>query len=168
MIKIFNKKTDHAILIDEKLPQVHFKPMDYQERNPHIFIELEGLNFSHHAVTCEDCSALIKSFGTKTVDWHIEYLEKVKRLDLSTLGNSPTDNHLSFDGQAYFLGTRLKLNIDTDTVETLEHRLQKYEADENYEGCSIVFDKLNAIKDLWAADNIQALIASPLFQRSCI
>lgn len=147
MIKIFNKKTDHSILIDETLPQVHFKPMDYDEQNPHVCIDLEGLNLSNHARSCDDCSALLNAFGSRTVDWHIEYLGKVKRLDLSTLGTTFTDNKLAFTGEAYFLGTRLKLNIDTDTVDTLNETLRRYEADENYEGCKIVFDKLNALKD---------------------
>ncbi|MBA3683361.1 MAG: hypothetical protein H0W73_19680 [Bacteroidetes bacterium] len=147
MIKIFNKKTNNLILIDESFPQVHFKPMHYQDENPYVLIELQDLNFHQHADSCEDCKAFSNALGTDSTDWHIEFLGIIKRLDLSALGIKYLDNQLSFIGSYYFSGSRIKLNIDTDTVETLQIRLKQFEQDEKYEGCSKILKKLNTIKN---------------------
>lgn len=144
MIKIFNKKTNHSILIDETLPQVTFEPKDWHEI-PHIVIKLENFKFSHHALSCNDCKAFHDSFGTDTTDWHIEYLDKIKRLNLSTLGKQHSQNNLTWTLSEYFSGSTLKLNIDTDTVESLKQELELKERIEDYESCSKIAIKLNSI-----------------------
>lgn len=147
MIRIFNKKTNKSILIDETLPHVHFSPLDYYEDNPHILFKIEGLNLGHHSRTCEDCGSFLNAFGTNTCDWYIDYSNKINRLNLTSFGQKPTDNQLTFMGSAYFTGTILRLNIDTDTVESLEQTLKNFELTENYESCSLIVRKLNSLKN---------------------
>ena len=144
MIRIFNSKLKKEIQIDPSYPQVSLTPNDWQQDNPHIIIKLEANNFFSHAQTCEDCLSFQKAFGTNTHDWYIEYLGRVKRLDLSTLSKRPSDNHISYNNSAWWYGTTLKLNLDTDTKESLQALLKLYEDTSEFEACSRVLDKLNS------------------------
>ena len=145
MIKIFNKKTGHSILIDESLPHVNFEPNDWQIDNPHLLIKLPEINLNQHAKSCSDCQAFQKALGTNTNDWYVEYLGKTKRLNLSTFGKDYTKNHLNWTLSEYFSGSILKLNLDTDTIESLKEALEYKESIEDYEGCSLILVKLDSI-----------------------
>ena len=145
MIRIFNIKEERAILIDEKSSMVTFYDNDWNEENPHLVIELKGFHFSHHAMTCEDCGAFQKAFGTKSTDWFIDYPEKTKRLDLSNFGKTMDENQMVFRISEFDNGTKMKLNIDADTVESLGEKLKVHLDREDYEGCCKIRDKINAI-----------------------
>lgn len=147
IVRIFNKKLQKEITIESSLPQVAFTPKEWDEENPHVLIKLDGLHFSRHADFCEDCKAFRNSFGTNTTDWQIEYLGKTLRLNLKTLGQKTSDNHLEWRAEDYFCGSILKLNIDTDTIESLQEELTIQEKLENYEGCSLIFEKIKAISE---------------------
>jgi hypothetical protein len=147
MIRIFNIKTRKSILIDDKSDNIVYNPKLYEEGNPHVLLELKGINFFHHSETCEDCKSLVDSFGTNTHDWFIDLNGKRERLNLQNLGKLYTDNKVSFTTSDFFYGTRLKLNIDTDTVESLEQELLSYVSQEKYEECAFIRDKLNSIND---------------------
>ncbi len=146
MIIIFNKKINKSIYIDESLPQVDFAVNDWQEDNPHLIIKLQDINFSHHALTCEDCSAFQQSFGTETADWYVQYLGKIQRLDLSTLGKNHSENQLNWTMSYFFSGSTIKLNLDTDTIDSLREKLKIKEELEDYIGCQKIFDKIKAIE----------------------
>lgn len=146
MIRIFNNKTGKGILIDDKSEIVTYSPKQYEEGNPHVLIELKGINFFHHSRTCEDCKSFVDSLGTKSHDWFIDINGKTERLNLYGLGKLHTDNKATFINSFFFHGTKLKLNIDTDTVESLEQELSKLVQAEKYEECCFVRDKLNEIK----------------------
>ena len=147
MIKIFNKKLKKEILIDDSTEFVTLIPKQYEEGNPHVLIELYGINLFYHSRTCEDCKSFVSALGTKTHDWYININGKVERLNLYGLGNKYTDNHASNINSYYFYGTKLKLNIDTDTIESLESNLLAHEQNEEYEKCCFFRDKINAIKE---------------------
>ncbi|MCA6436210.1 MAG: hypothetical protein IM600_17995 [Bacteroidetes bacterium] len=144
MVRIFNLKTNKSIEIDETLPEVGFEPNDWQEL-PHVIIKLPEVHFANHCKTCEDCNSLLNAFGTECSDWQIEYLGKIKRLNLKTLNPSFSANKLNFIISNYFSGTILKLNIDTDTVDSLKKELISKEEIEDYESCKKIVDKIKAI-----------------------
>lgn len=144
MVRIFNIKTNHSIKIDIDT-NVFLFPNDYDEENPHIKILIENFNFGIHSSTCNDCKALLNSFGSYSTDWYIEYLNKTKRLNLEKFSNKHKDNHCINTISDVFQGTELKLNIDTDTIESLQSKLQEEIEIENYEGCEIISKKIKAL-----------------------
>jgi hypothetical protein len=145
MIRIFNNKLDKAILIDDKDEIVTYSPKQYEEGNPHVLIELKGINLFHHSRTCDDCKAFVDALGTKTHDWYIDINGKVERLNLWCVGKMHTDNKASFINSYFFHGTKLKLNIDTDTIESLGNTLERLLEEEKYEECCFIRDKLTDI-----------------------
>ena len=54
MIKIFNKKLNSEILIDETVDWIQFNPRDYEDK-PYVIIEMKEFSFLHHAENCTDC-----------------------------------------------------------------------------------------------------------------
>ncbi len=124
---------------------VSFQPNDWNDENPHLIIELKGFHFAHHARNCEDCASFLNGFATKSFDWSVEYLGKAKRLDLSKLGKSFDDNQLTYVISDFENGTKMKLLIDTDTIEGLEQSLKLHEELEDFERCCIIQDKMKAI-----------------------
>ena len=62
MIKIFNKKLNAEILIDENVDWIQFNPRDYEEK-PYVTIEMKEFNFLIHANKCSDCKKFLDSFG---------------------------------------------------------------------------------------------------------
>jgi hypothetical protein len=144
MIRIFNKKLKKSILIDESFPQVSFEPRQYED-NPYVRIKLSGIHFSNHAMSCDECSTFQKSFGTDSMDWHIEFLGRTRRLNLSKFGDHENANKVEWRLSPFFSGSTLKLNICTDTVESLSEELHLRENIEDYEGCSKIHLKMQSI-----------------------
>jgi hypothetical protein len=147
MIRIFNNKLSKVILIDDKNEFVAFVPKQYEEGNPHVLIELEGIDFFRHSKKCEDCKAFVHALGTYSHDWYIDMNGKVERLNLYGLGKKYTDNKATLINSYFFYGTKLKLNIDNDTVEDLKVELKKLEQSEQYEECCFLRDKIKAISN---------------------
>lgn len=145
MIRIFNKILHYEIIIDESIDIVQLTPRQYEIENPHVLIELHKINFLNHSKTCNDCGAFIKALGTNSHDWFIDINGKVNRLDLKTIGKKYLDNHIKRVNSSEFHGTRLKLNLDFDTIESLQLALQEHEQSEDYERCCILRDKISAI-----------------------
>ena len=146
MIRIFNIKTFNSIKIALD-SHIFLSPNDYDEENPHIKILMEHFDFGSHSGKCNDCKALLDAFGSNTTDWYVEYLDKTRRLNLELFGNKQNDNHCIYTISDIFNGTELKLNIDTDTIESLEKKLVAEVAVENYEGCRIIYGKINSLKN---------------------
>jgi len=144
MIEIFNRKEDRRIMIDDSLPQVIFMPKDYEDV-PHVIIELRGLNFHTHSLTCKDCKSFINSFGTRNMDWFISYSGKVKRLDLLRFENQFLDNHSTFKISEFENGSLLKINLSTlpSDKEELQALLQANSVLENFEYCSLLQNLIN-------------------------
>ncbi|MFN4235104.1 MAG: hypothetical protein ACK4IK_09895 [Bacteroidia bacterium] len=147
MIKIFNKKHKYEILIDEGNENVIYTPKLYDEENPHILIELHNINFFKHAENCKDCDSFLKAFGTNSNDWYIDLNGRIERLDLRNFGNKYNNNNAKSIISNFFEGTKLKLKIDTDSVESLMQELIINEENEEYETCAFIRDKINNIKN---------------------
>jgi UvrB/uvrC motif len=148
MIRIFNNKIQKEILIDDATDCVIVSPRDYEIENPHILIDLVGIDFLNHAQACSDCKAFIDNFGTRNLDWYLEYKGKSNRLDLFEVGNSYYDNQAKTIISDDFSGTKLKLKFDTDTIETLQEELSENVSNENYERCVFLRDKINSIRNI--------------------
>jgi hypothetical protein len=146
MIRIFNNKLKKEILLDETNGVVRLHPRQYDDDNPHVQIEIKGVNLGHHAYSCSDCDAFVKALGSQSHDWYLDINGTIHRLNLFGLGNEPHENQFRTTISYYFTGTKLKLNIDTDTVESLTAELQNHIAAENYEQCCYFRDKIEDIK----------------------
>ena len=146
MIRIFNKKENYSIRIDESVPGIAMEPNDWHDI-PHVVLKLKNFHFLRHVETCETCKAFCNAFGTTSVNWHIEYLGKIRRLNLSTLGEKPNGNELSFMNSYCFRGSILRLNIDIETIESLENQLLEKEKLEEYENCAILLNKITSLKE---------------------
>ena len=143
MIRIFNKVSGHEIQIDESFPQVTFTPRDYEDI-PFVEIKLKGLDFGRHSETCEDCRSFRSSFGTETTNWFIEYMDKIRRLDLSDFGVEYAKNRLRYISSDLEHGSTLKLNLSllpTSKEEQRKNLRVDIEA-ENYERCCMWRDLL--------------------------
>ena len=146
MMRIFNKKKEIEILIDDAIPEVTFTPKDYED-NPSVIIELKNFDFHRHTFKCKECDTFSKAFGTDTLDWFIGYLGKVKRLDLRNFGNNYTSNNSIFKISEFYNGSILKLNIShiPDTLLGLQTLLENDIANENYEKCCVWRDLINEL-----------------------
>jgi len=147
MIRIFNNKLNKVILIDDENEIVAYIPKLYDEENPHVLIELKGIDFFRHSKKCEDCKAFVDALGSNSHDWYIDMNGKVERLNLFGLGKKYTDNKAAVISSYFFDGTKLKLNIDNDTIEGLKIELKELEQSEQYEECCFLRDKIKAISD---------------------
>ena len=113
-IRIFNPKSNHEILIETSMSWVFFHPRTYDE-HPYFEIKLlNGFNLMSHASSCLDCDAFIKSLGTDTVNWYLEYDNCTYRLNLEKLG---TDTKLKYINSFYEFGTVLQLRIHEIPVD---------------------------------------------------
>lgn len=143
MITIFNKKLNTEIYIDDKADWVTFTPRYYDEI-PYVIIELKhGFNFTHHASNCKDCKSFLNAFGTKTLDWYINFCDKTKRLDLSTLNSKECfNNQINFTISKFDYGTRLKLMIHplSTKKKDIENYLAELIKDENYDEACLIRD----------------------------
>ena len=147
MITIFNNKLNKSILINDKDEIITFIPKQYDTENPHILIELKGIDLFQHSNYCEDCKAFLNALGTNTHDWYININNKIERLNLQGIGRDNQDNTVTYINSYFFLGTKLKLNIDTDTIDILEKELEILEQKEEYEKCYFIRDKIRNISD---------------------
>lgn len=147
MIRLFNTKLKKEILIDDKSGVARLTPKYYDVDIPHVLIELYGIDLFHHSRTCEDCDAFVKALGSKTHDWFIDIDGKINRLNLYGLGQKYTDNHASQIHSYFFNGTKLKLNLDTDTVDSLQDELNRHLENEEFEKCCFYRDKIKALQD---------------------
>ena len=145
MLIIYNSAEKRSIQIDDSLSSVKVSPQIWEDGIPHFKIELKGFIYSQHAATCEDCSAFMRAFGTKSPNWQIFYNNKSYRLDLSQVGQGYYDNVIKCTIGNYEFGTRLNLVIDTDTVENLTLLLEANEILENYERCCFLVEKINVL-----------------------
>lgn len=147
MIRIFNYKLKREILLDESKGHISLHPRQYDDDNPHVLLEIRGVHLANHAQSCSDCGAFVSALGTRSHDWFIDINGKVERLNLYGLGNEPTDNRLKSIISYYFTGTKLKLNIDTDTIESLQDQLNEHISTEEFEQCCYFRDKIQNLKD---------------------
>jgi hypothetical protein len=146
MARIYNRRTGAEILFDASSIGIILLPRPYGEDHPHILIELHGIDLKDHSHKCPECHELLKDLGTPTLDWYIEVDEKVYRLDLTLAGRSRNRKSPEFDLKDFFDGTRLKLRIDTDTVEGLQKELKESEKAENYEHCVYLRDRIGQLQ----------------------
>ncbi len=142
MKRIFNKKIEAEILIDENVEWIQFNPRDYEEK-PYVIIEMKQFNFAAHANKCSDCKKFLDSFGKESLDWYISYSDKVFRLDTGQIGQKGfPKNEIKFTISDYNPGTKLtlvfhKLPTDKTEIKTLlEIAVEK----EDYENACILRD----------------------------
>ena len=147
MIRIFNKKISAAILIDETSSCVSFAPNHYHEDSPHIEIRIWRFNFSLHCYSCSDCKAFQESFGTTTKDWYVEYMGKIRLLDLYELGTEYGKNTFQYQSGETFSGTIFKINLSKNTIENLSKKLEEAILSEEYEKCCIIRDTIISMED---------------------
>lgn len=146
MFRIFNQKLKKSILFDDSKDVIKLNPRTYEEGTPHVLIELHNFDLFRHSMTCEECKIFVNAFGKEDYDWRIEINGTTHRLKLSGFGNFYSDNKASFESNSFFQGTKLKLNIDTDTVESLKESLDILISEERYEECCPVRDKIKAFE----------------------
>lgn len=141
MIRIFNRKLQVEIRIDDQLDFVQLTPRDYDDE-PFVLIELNGANFLHHAQNCSECSQFIKALGTRTVDWYIEYSGKVRRVDTQRLGLDHGKSHIRYVNNRYFNGTKMCIGFNPLPLEkeALEKLLREKVLQEDYEEACILRD----------------------------
>ena len=118
-----------------------------QQSHSHVLIELKGIHFLHHALTCEDCKAFVTDFGKNSFDWFIDINGLIKRLDLRFFGSEYTDNKATHIISYYFQGTKLKLNLDNSTIDEINNELLVLIEKEEFEQCCFLRDKLKALQD---------------------
>jgi hypothetical protein len=159
MLIIYNSADKRSIQIDDSLSHVKVSPQDWDLDNPLFKIELKGIIYSQHAATCEDCSAFMRAFGTRSPNWHIFYNNQSYRLDLSQVGQGYYDNAIKCTIGSYEYGTRLNLVIDTDTVENLTLLLEANEILENYESCCLLLEKINGVGSSNKSNSLHSLEA---------
>jgi hypothetical protein len=147
MIRIFNVRTKNEILIDENCECVEFAPRDYLDDSPYLEINLKGFDLMRHADSCEDCKAFTESLGRCSRDWYVSYLGKTKMLDTVGLSKDYNDNLLQHAISDYFHGTRLRLKLSKDTIESLETELQEAVCKENYEKACVLRDAIIRITE---------------------
>lgn len=145
MIKIFNRKIDSEILIDENVPWIQFYPRDYEEV-PHVIIEMKDFNFFKHSNNCNDCNKFLNSFGKESVDWYISYNCKIFRLSTSEIGSGKyLSNKITLFDSPYFSGTKITLlfnELPTDKNE-LQKLLDESLINEEYEKSCLLRDLIN-------------------------
>lgn len=145
MIKIYNKKKDKEIIIDDSVDWVQFTPRDY-EKNPYVRIELKGFDFLQHAQECEDCKSLLNAFGKDSIHWYVSYSDKVFRLDTSSIGQKTYGkNDIRTIVSGFESGTKMTLAfhpLPTNKSE-LQYLLAKEVEMENYEKACIIRDLIN-------------------------
>lgn len=146
MARIFNNRTGAEILFDPTSVGLILMPIAEPDDRPHILIELHDIDLKDHSNECPDCAQLLKDLGTSTLDWRIEFDSKTYRLDLQRVSKDPDRMINDPDISDFFDGSKLKLLIDTDTLETLEEELKKNEDLENYEHCVFLRDRIARMK----------------------
>lgn len=145
MIKIFNRKLDSEIIIDDSVDWIQFNPRHYQEK-PFVNIEFKNFSFPHHALNCEDCKKFMKSFGSDSVDWYISFSKKTYRLDMSSIGSGDYPfNEVKVVMSEYNPGTKMTLIFHELPVDKEELRIHLTNAVEieNYEKACIIRDLIN-------------------------
>jgi hypothetical protein len=142
IIRIFNPKSNHEILINTSASGVIFHPKAYEDK-PYFEIKLlNGFNLHRHSLTCEDCGAFVKSLGKETVDWYLEFNKNTYRLSLEKLG---TDTKFKYINSEDEFGTILQLTvheIPVDISSLIKLRDDLIE-EENYEKACIIRDLIN-------------------------
>ncbi|MFT0716847.1 UvrB/UvrC motif-containing protein [Flagellimonas lutimaris] len=145
MIRIFNKKLDAEILIDENVEWIQFNPRDYEDK-PYVTIEMKGFNFPAHGNKCSDCKKFLDSFGKDSLHWYISYSNKVYRLDTKHIGQKGySENEIKVTMSDYNPGTKLTLvfhKIPTDATE-LKSLLANAVENENYEKACVLRDLID-------------------------
>lgn len=143
MIRIFNQKIDVEIKIDDSVDWVQLIPRDYDEK-PFISIELNGFDFLRHTKSCEDCSKFLNAFGHESVDWYVEYLGKIQRIDTTYLSKGFGKNHISHTISDYFTGTKITLGFNPlpNDKAILREILIDDLLNENYERACVIRDLL--------------------------
>ncbi len=144
--RIFNRRTGAEIQFDASSIGIVLLPIEEPDDRPHILVELMGIDLEDHSHDCPDCRELLKDIGTPTTDWHIELEDRVYRLHLQKIDPHSAQPDVQPVLSDLFDGTRLKLRIDTDTVEELEAELKRHEEDENYEHCVYLRDRIRELK----------------------
>jgi hypothetical protein len=144
MIRIFNRLNGHEILIDETVDGIRLIPQNYNEDNPHMSIELTGFDWARHARTCSDCGAFLADFGNHGHSWLLEWQGKSWPLILTGFGRETGKNRLAYEISEYFTGTRLRLKLDTRTIDDLHEELNRLSRAEEYEGCVLIRDLIKA------------------------
>jgi hypothetical protein len=142
MIKIFNRKINSEIIINENVSWIQFTPKHYEEK-PYVTIEMKGFNFVQHSNSCIDCKTFIESFGQESYDWYISYSNKIFLLNTKDIGGiSYPSNKIVVTSSEYNSGTSLTLIIHELPVEKdkLEILLLEAVANENYEKACVLRD----------------------------
>lgn len=144
MIRIFNKSNGYEILIDESVEWVRLMPRHYEDEDPHMWIEMSGYDWGRHAESCAECGAFLADFGKPRHSWWLQWQGKSWPLILVGFGNAPGKNRLLQEFSEYFEGTRLKLKLDTRSIDDLHGELTELIRLEDYEGCVVVRDLIHA------------------------
>jgi hypothetical protein len=143
MIRIFNKKLNVEILIDDKVEWVQFNPRHYEDK-PYVIIEFKKFSFPRHAKKCSDCKQFLEAFGKDSVDWYISYFDKLFRLNTKEVGKDghPSNKVIDIPMSDYNPGSRLTLvfhELPTDKSE-LKSLLEKILSIENFEKACLLRD----------------------------
>jgi hypothetical protein len=142
MIKIFNRKLEAEILIDEHSSWIQFNTRDYEDK-PYVIIELKEFSFPQHAYKCEDCGKFLSAFGKDSLDWYISYSNKVFRLDTSKIGGIEyPSNEIKVTMSDYDPGTKMTLvfhELPTE-VAKLQNLLKEAVEVENYTKACVLRD----------------------------
>lgn len=145
MIRIFNKKLDSEIYIDETVDWIQFSPRDYEEI-PYVIIEMKNFDFGRHANNCNECKSFMDSLGRDSVDWYISYSNKVYRLNTSKAGQGEyPSTELKITMSYYNPGSKLTLifheiPIDKGEIAIL---LEQAVEQENYKKACVLRDLIN-------------------------
>lgn len=148
MIKIYNKKRERSILVDDSVDWIVFTPKDYDDI-PHVIIEFKNFNYLIHAADCPDCKEFIQSFSTESADWYLSWGNKIFSLRTDGLGQKGyAKNQIKHTVSDHDDHSRLTLvfhNLPADNVK-LESRLKEVIDTEDYEKACIIRDLMEEKK----------------------
>lgn len=141
MLRIFNKKLNAEIQIDDKLSWITVTPKTYEDK-PHIKIEFScGFRFLKHTQTCIDCDAFLKSFGKNSYDWFVEYMENQYVIITDSFKPSVYgENSMSDINSKFKYGSEIQFKVMKLDKETLNTMLSESVSNEEYERACIFRD----------------------------
>lgn len=141
MAKIFSVDPNYEIEIDD-----HFI---LRSDDDFVSIQIPNFNWHHHSNSCNDCKALIESFGKKTYEWLFQFDGEVHHMDLDNFG--PVDDHFvnssSYKSGNDFTGSRMKFKLRDASTAVFEAKLHLHALNEEYERCKELKSNLSFLKN---------------------